>query len=316
MNTPVKKLVLLSLPLLCLHLFAPAQTGMRYKDLVFEKAAIIKNILYANPQITGVKPKRQKLDIYQPAGDSVKMRPLIIWIHGGGFKFGNKHNRGIPVWARSFARRGYVCAAINYRLSKMKPLRNYPDLVGACYDAVGDLQTAVSFMKKNYLLYGIDTNQVILGGNSAGAITSLQAVYSSGAMLAKQAPLPDSVHPASAINPMQISAVINFWGAVFDTAWLANTHVPIVSVHGGKDKIVPILKGDFPLYGSTIIHRNADRLHIKNQLKVYDTRGHELQQKFFPVFISRGTKNRWQEAGQFAADFLYDEVLKLSSQKR
>jgi acetyl esterase/lipase len=238
------------------------------------------------------------------------MRPLIIWLHGGGFKFGSKRSRGIPTWSKTFARRGYTCAAINYRRSKKKPLSRFTDLADGCYSAIQDLKQAVSYFKANSTAYGIDTNKIILAGNSAGAIIALQAVYSNAFQLAKISGQsnPDTVNHDN--NLRNIAGVINFWGAIFDTSWLASAKVPIVSVHGTGDNLVPYTHADSPLYGSFLIHREADALGIPNMLKPYPGFRHELQKRFNPIFVSGATHRRWREAGAFAADFLSSKVLK------
>ena len=96
---------------------------------------------------------------------------------------------------------------------------------------------------------------------------------------------------------------------MFETSWLNNARVPIVSVHGSNDHIVsPGRKGEH-FFGSLSIHLEADSLSIPNRVKIYDGYSHELQKHFNPFFAGRAPKRRWQEAGQFAADFLYEEVI-------
>jgi hypothetical protein len=109
---------------------------------------------------------------------------------------------------------------------------------------------------------------------------------------------------------LKIAAVINFWGAIFDLDWLKNARVPIVSVLGNKDNIMPPTHKSAPLYGGIDIHEKADALGIPNQLKVFDGYSHELQKNFNPFFSSKATQKRWLEAGQFAADFLYKSLFK------
>jgi hypothetical protein len=119
---------------------------------------------------------------------------------------------------------------------------------------------------------------------------------------------PDSALASHAIEPGGVAAVVNFWGGIFDPDWLGNARVPIVSVHGRLDNIVPYDHRGFPLYGSAAIHRVADSLGIPNRLKTYDEYSHELQRRFNPVIASRLTQKRWLEAAQFAVDFLYEEL--------
>ena len=289
---------------------AQSQKLIRYKDLVFANVTIQQNLTYSSGISAGTKRKFFRFDLYQAAEDSLAARPLIIWMHGGGFKFGSKKAKGIRMWSRKFSQRGYVCAAINYRLSKKNPLRNFNALVKGCYDAVQDVAQAIEFFKKNATAFRIDTNRIILAGNSAGAIIGLQTVYSNSVDLLALVNDVDSTHNSRVYNPYSIAAIINFWGALFDTAGLQHARVPIVSVHGRKDRIVPYNHNGSALYGSFIIHQKADSLNIPNSLKTYDRYGHELQKHFIPILRSGATKRRWMQAGTFAADFIYTELFK------
>ncbi len=292
-----------------LSIIGQLSSPARFKDLVFTDVDREKNIAYQTEIKDGIKKKYYLLDLYQPNGDSVTNRPLIIWMHGGGFKLGNKRSRGIPLWSKTFAQRGYVCAAINYRHSKKRPLKRFTDLAEGCYDAIEDLHHAVAFLKKNASQYRIDTSRIILAGNSAGGIIALQAVYSSFAEIAQLVHVPGADTASREHNPLHIVAVINYWGALFDLDWLKNSEVPIVSVHGNNDGIVPYdHKEDSPLYGSFAIHQQADSLSIHNRLKTYDGYAHELQKHFNPFWAGRKAKQHWREAGQFAADFLYEQL--------
>src|SRR4051812_13185170 len=94
------------------------QNPVKFKDFVFESVQKSSNGIYNATPGKGIKPKFYHFDFYEPTGDTTPLRPLIIWIHGGGFKFGRKTTGGCPTWGKTFARRGYVCASVNYRLSK------------------------------------------------------------------------------------------------------------------------------------------------------------------------------------------------------
>ena len=296
---------------LTLPLYGGQWQTTRYKDRVFTGITVNKDLVYQPNPPAHAKEKYYLLDLYQPQNDTSSSRPLIIWMHGGGFKFGNKKSRGTPLWSKRFAQRGYVCAAVNYKLNKKNTLSDFTALVKACSDAIEDINQVLSFFKKNNGLYRIDTSRIILAGNSAGGMIALQSVYSNAELMRQRMQVTAASSPVSATrNPLHIAAVINFWGGMFDTSWLKNAGVPIVSVHGSKDRIVPFRKTDNGVYGSFIIHKNADALHIPNRLKVYEGYAHELQKKFNPFWAGKATKVRWQEAGQFAADFLYEELFR------
>ena len=296
--------------LIGLIVFAQPKQLIKYKDFVFSEVLIDKNLSYSTDIPEGRKPKYYLFDLYQPSTDNSLKRPLIIWMHGGGFKYGSKKAMGVPLWSKSFARRGYVCAAINYRLSQKKPLRKFIDLAEGCYDAMQDVKKAVAYFKQHHTQFRIDTTRIILAGHSAGAMVALHSVYSSDAEMLKLIGSSDLREKPTTYNPLGIAAIINFWGAIFNTYWLKNENVPIVSVHGKKDRVVPYTQHDSPLHGSYLIHKKADSLHIPNKLKTYDTYAHELQKHFKPFLITKATKRRWLEAGQFAAEFLWHELLK------
>ena len=286
--------------------------NMRFRDFIFSRITVQKNLSYHTHTSTQIKKKYYLFDLYRPAGDSEVNRPLVIWMHGGGFKFGSKRSKSIRMWSRSFARRGYVCAAINYRLSKKNPLRNFKALVAGCSEAMEDVTTAMEYFRSNHSLYGIDMSRIILAGNSAGAIVALQTAYSDRTQLAnlvKTSP-PGTFKPSN--HQPKISAVINFWGAIFDTAWLQNARVPIVSAHGRKDRVVPYYKNGSLMFGSYAIHQKANSLEIPNQLRTYDRYGHELQRHFLPILRSRATKKRWLSAGQLASDFIYKQFFQVT----
>jgi predicted esterase len=287
------------------------QTGkIRYRDVVFEHITVQRDVHYYTPAGSAIKEKYCLMDVYEPYNDTSLKRPLVIWMHGGGFKFGKKESGGIPAWSRNFAGRGYVCAAINYRLNKEEPLRDYKALVSQCMLAIKDLQKAVDFFKQYREEYRVDTSCIILGGNSAGAMIALQTVYSSFYEMNQKVNSENADQQSKVHNPMNIKAVVSFWGALFDINWLQNENIPIVSVHGRKDKVVFITTKDSLFFGSASIHQRADELGIPNSIKIYENHAHELQKIFLPLWFSNAVKRRWREAGDFAADFLYKQLFK------
>ncbi|MFA6287696.1 MAG: alpha/beta hydrolase [Opitutaceae bacterium] len=98
---------------------------------------------------------RQKLDLYLPAAtNSTATRPLIIWIHGGGWKAGDK--RQCP--ATRLVSEGYAVASLNYRLSQ-----------DAVFPAqLEDCKTAVRWLRAHAAEYHLDPNRFAAWGSSAG----------------------------------------------------------------------------------------------------------------------------------------------------
>ena len=95
---------------------------------------------------------RQKLDLYVP--DEGENLPLIIWIHGGAWRGGNK-TRYVPM---AYLKSGYAGASINYRLSQH-----------AIFPAqIEDVKAAVRWLRANAETYRIDPSRFAVWGSSAG----------------------------------------------------------------------------------------------------------------------------------------------------
>ncbi len=109
----------------------------RYNSNLFSTVSETTNILFSSnvPQpvpgggfyesITGyplnvdefsTTPVNLYMNIFQPTGDTLSKRPLIIICFGGGFVTGSKDHWSIRLLAQELAKRGYVTAVIDYRL--------------------------------------------------------------------------------------------------------------------------------------------------------------------------------------------------------
>ncbi len=126
------------------------------------------------PDLIG-NPVALKLDVFQPASDTVTRRPVYIWIHGGGFSTGDKTDGAGP--ATALARRGYLAISLGYRLLATGPCGGSGPVPNYCYTAAfaaqHDAQAAVRYVRKNAAQLGADPDRIAMGGESAGAITSL-----------------------------------------------------------------------------------------------------------------------------------------------
>ncbi len=83
--------------------------GGRYANEIFSG--------YTVTTTTYSTPYNLQMDIYQPTGDTLSARPLIILAHGGSFISGTRTaDATVDSLCARFARRGYVTASIDYRL--------------------------------------------------------------------------------------------------------------------------------------------------------------------------------------------------------
>lgn len=112
--------------------------------------------IYRNQIYATINNRYLHVDIILPLKNKKKKHPVVLLIHGGGWRSGNKTME----WPMAFelARRGYAAVCVEYRLS---PEAVYPA-------GVMDVQTAIRWVKNNSRKYGFDKNKIALMGNSAG----------------------------------------------------------------------------------------------------------------------------------------------------
>ncbi|MEO1834918.1 MAG: alpha/beta hydrolase fold domain-containing protein [Akkermansiaceae bacterium] len=103
--------------------------------------------------------KAWKLDLVMPKAKSEKARPAIVFVHGGGWRNGDKRTGTFLRGAIEYAQKGYVCITVNYRLVDEAP---FP----AC---VNDVKNAVRWLRANAKKYNLDPKRIGAYGNSAGA---------------------------------------------------------------------------------------------------------------------------------------------------
>jgi hypothetical protein len=123
-------------------------------------------------------PARNQLDIYRPETPSSGLRPFVLFIHGGGWRQGDKANNSMPDKAALFTGLGYGLVSINYRLSPMSAGPGGPDPDRIMFpDHPDDVGEAIGWLRRNALSYGLDPDRMILMGHSAGAhLASLVSV--------------------------------------------------------------------------------------------------------------------------------------------
>jgi arylformamidase len=107
------------------------------------------------------------LDLYLPPGSAGDHRPVVVYVHGGGWRTGDKRNQ-IQDKANLFTGAGYVFASLNYRLSPNPPELGNPDRV-MFPDHPHDIGEAIGWLDHHVSAYGGDPNRIILLGHSAGA---------------------------------------------------------------------------------------------------------------------------------------------------
>jgi acetyl esterase/lipase len=181
------------------------------------------------------------VDVYQPADPGTTPRPALILAFGGAHQRGSRKNdlvvengqtnTSIADYCREFARRGYVCFSIDYRLMPEDPTPGDTPTIGsddsfdfdrinvvrglmklppadremvvrAMEAATDDMTRAASFVRAQSRRFNIDINRIAIGGFSAGANTALNAAF------AERAPVAAVVALSGAFTPTVLAHFI------------------------------------------------------------------------------------------------------------
>lgn len=138
-----------------------------FLSLVFLSTFLTVGAQKANHKITvqykrveGVKAKKLSLDIYN--SDPGVLKPVVLFVHGGGWLLGDKATK-IRKKVALFRKMGYVFVSVNYRLSSLfNKKTQYPV-------HINDVADAVKWVYGQINRYGGDSNKIALLGHSAGA---------------------------------------------------------------------------------------------------------------------------------------------------
>lgn len=100
----------------------------------------------------------QKLDFW-PAAPAARPAPLVLFVHGGGWKLGDKRSATGMQKVEHFTREGFAFASMNYRLVPEATVEQQ----------VADVAAAVAWLRGHAARLGIDASRIVLMGHSAGA---------------------------------------------------------------------------------------------------------------------------------------------------
>jgi len=216
--------------------------------------------------VTYSTPYNLMMDIYQPAGDTLSKRPIIILAHGGSFIGGTRADDGtVDSLCVRFARRGYVTVSIDYRLTDIGSMVSSDSTlpINEVIQAVSDGKAAIRYFVKDAATtntYKIDTNNIFIGGNSAGAVLYMHVGY-----LDSIGECPSYIATAMAANggfegnsgnpgyTTRSKAVIDLAGGLNETYFAGPGDKPSVNAQGDQDAVVPYTCGE-PDFGSSAFH--------------------------------------------------------------
>lgn len=267
---------------------------VRYNEDIFEVQ--MTTAKYGeNMNFNGSAMQELMVDIYEPVGDELDKRPLVIWAFGGSFIGGERAN--MAAYAEANAKKGFVGASIDYRI--LDPaVTGIPDsIIGLdiAVKAMGDMKAAIRFFRQDAATtntYKIDPDKIFIGGLSAGGIVALTVGIAD-----EEDIIWDTVREALDANggfegnsgdeenlsySSEVNGIINLSGALYNIDWLDANDPPIVAMHGDADETVLYECGFANVFGFDIIRlcgsgsikAKADELGHDTRLITVEGGGH------------------------------------------
>jgi len=322
----MKKYLILSL--ICL---VYAQ-DIRFIDEIFDEVSVTENIVYGNaPDLPFIflfewntNDIDLHMDIYQPVGDTMENRPVIIFAHSGSFFTGSKDAQDMIALCEAAAKRGYVSIAMEYRLG----LNIFSSYSGerAVYRGVQDGSAIIRYLREYHDIFNIDDEKIFFWGSSAGSFIGLHLSY------IEEDERPESTYGTNSdpdlgcfdcegndyIHSSKPAALISTWGAISDLDYIDEyENVPTALFHGTLDIVVPYDQG-YPftlnitlpyVYGSLQISDRMTELGISNLLVIEDSEPHEYYGTLNGSFnLGGGPNEYWDLILNSAFNFLYAQL--------
>ena len=276
---------------------------LTYEDIVFGSG------LAHSQSSTEASAVPLKLDVYCPDTNSTN-RPVLMFIHGGGFTGGIKHKPEIIEMGKYYASRGFVYVSIDYRTTE--ELGNIDDMnqeevieyyrgiapqewiehslegaestkqiqqAVAMYTAQRDAKAALRWVIANADTYEIDTDEIAVGGASAGAITTVALGLTDLGDFRDEISLQDdpTLSTTNLNETYEVQSMIYFWGSNKKVE-LYNT-VYEVDRYDGDDPELFMAHGDgydpvTPYEGALVLQDIYDSLEIHSELVTLEGHGH------------------------------------------
>ncbi|NRB64158.1 MAG: carboxylesterase family protein, partial [Saprospiraceae bacterium] len=279
-------LLIIICALACLNLSAQE----RYLSEVFSQVEVERNVPYASNitvltlPVTG-QPSLEELtmDVYQPAGDSLTDRPVVIYFHTGSFLpqyingqiTGSRNDSTVVEVCSRLAKMGYVAIAASYRQG-WNPIATNQDertstLLNAAYRGIQDARALNRFLRKTIAEqdnpFGIDGDKICLWGQGTGGYISLGAAFLDRfdevvleKFIGEDATLyvdtnlvgdPYGLKPAAINIPNHVgyssdfALAVNMGGALGDLSWLEGRDDEPVTIgfHVVRDPFAPFANG-------------------------------------------------------------------------
>ncbi|MBJ7325895.1 MAG: alpha/beta hydrolase [Chthoniobacterales bacterium] len=254
------------------------------------------------------RPTELFVDVYQPEGDPATNRPVVMLVHGGGFRTsGVRTQKYIVHFANELARRGFVAVSVDYRQRDGKDMPTPADELPALKDAAADALTALQWVRQHGADYGYDPEKIFVAGGSAGGrITAALACRENGDT--GGLPMTDkfsTTEPPSSVtsesgadyNRKGLIAAAIFWGGPepeFRCFTVDGGDLPCVLIHGTYDSTVPA-------DGSASLHDKLARSGVPTRLHFLNGYEHSLKE------TADASADAKPQAAQWMAEFFVQQ---------
>ena len=300
-----------------------AQSGTRFLVPVFDEVTTTEAVPFSSAIREGqTTPTTLYLDFYEPTGDTMAARPLVITVFGGAFVTGSRDYVDMVAYCTRLAKLGYAAASIDYRLLSWMQLTESA-LMRDAYMAAQDVSSAIRFLKLHSDDYRIDTKRIFLLGNSAGSIAILAEMFMGEEERPEQTftePDLGSLHSSgfeeyAGISPT-VAGAIPHWGGVNALDVIdVEEYTPICMIHGTDDLTVPFDSGycfsNFSLpsmpymYGSQAIATHLESVGISD-FEFHPFEGEEHAFYYNPTYQIDEEKFGW--CFNITRDFLWKHL--------
>ncbi len=149
---------------------------------------IQRNIPYSQPP-----DAQRRLDVYAPAEGN--NHPIAIWIHGGGWRQGDK--AGVQQKPAALVEKGFVFVSLNYRF--------VPDV--SVKEMAADVAKAIKWVKDHAAEHGGASDKIFVMGHSAGDISLPWSAPTTGTSRPRACRCPTSPGACPSIQPPTTSPV-------------------------------------------------------------------------------------------------------------
>jgi len=222
------------------------------------KSMSYKDIIYKNTNGVSLT-----LDVYGPIKQVYKSSPVLLYVHGGSFAYGDKNiPDALSPILDTFREQGYTIISTSYELMKNKENFN---------KQISDVKDTIRWIYKNKSVYNFDTSEVGVIGISSGAHLSLMAGYSTEEDFIDDSELSKYSSKVKYLidfaGPTDLS-LLNTEGLNYD---LSKIFSSIKNKENTIQKYNPIDYVNSKIPNTLIIHSNSDTMvPYESSTKLYD----------------------------------------------